>query len=137
MAMSQAERGKLYRLKHPERVRAANILNMKKRFAADPEKVRKTQRQWCINNPIKVRKHQLKIKYGITLEDFITLLIEQDGRCAICKSRDRGPEISWAVDHDHKTGKVRGLLCSGCNHGVGNFKDNPDLLIAAANYLTK
>lgn len=66
---------------------------------------------------------------------------EQGGECAICDaeipavSEDR--YLSACVDHDHKTGKVRGLLCWDCNVGLGKFLDNPDLLVSAAEYLRK
>jgi hypothetical protein len=59
--------------------------------------------------------------------------LSQDGRCAICRRRFDGG--SFVVDHCHKRGHVRGLLCYPCNSGLGMFKDNPNRLVAAANYL--
>lgn len=81
----------------------------------------------------KWRASHLRSKYGMSEEDYETLLANQDGVCAICKKDQKQRRL--AVDHCHTTGVVRGLLCDACNHGIGKFKDNPDLLIAAANYL--
>jgi hypothetical protein len=74
--------------------------------------------------------------YGITLEAFNQFLQEQDAVCAICKQVcNSGRRL--AVDHDHSTGVVRGLLCGNCNKGLGCFKDSPELLNKAAEYLGK
>lgn len=78
------------------------------------------------------RKSHLKRKYAITLDDFKVLLQEQKGACAICKTVFA---VNLGVDHDHKTGLVRGLLCHRCNVGLGYFKDNKDTLLEAANYI--
>lgn len=69
-----------------------------------------------------------------TAQDYQNLLKEQDGKCAICKRPDSlGRQL--ALDHDHKTGKKRGLLCGKCNSVLGYMEDDPALLIAAAQYL--
>lgn len=73
-------------------------------------------------------------KYGITVEDYVRMLVEQNGRCAICLSEYPGPN-AFHVDHDHATGKVRGLLCTRCNPGLGYFRDDPELLARAIEYL--
>ena len=80
---------------------------------------------------------RLKIQYGLTLEDYDRLLTEQDQSCKICSRRfdlsdqSRRPH----VDHCHKTGKVRGILCFKCNTAIGKLNDDPRLLRAAAAYL--
>lgn len=74
--------------------------------------------------------------YGLTPEQYLDMLEEQQGKCAICNevpTTKRG----LAVDHDHATGKVRGLLCTGCNTALGSFKDNEELLTSAIEYLRK
>lgn len=72
--------------------------------------------------------------YGITLQQYDALFDAQDGACAICAGRPRTQRL--AVDHDHRTGMVRGLLCKRCNHKMlGGSGDNPDLLRRAAVYL--
>lgn len=79
------------------------------------------------------RKHNLKRKFNLTLEDYEKLHRLQEGLCAICKQ----PEVTklLAVDHNHETGEIRGLLCIKCNNGLGCFKDNVDLLDKAKEYL--
>jgi len=80
------------------------------------------------------KKHALKKKYGLTPEQFGEMLASQGNACAICRtafSDDNNPDI----DHCHKTGAVRGLLCHPCNMGLGGFKDDPALLSAAAQWL--
>ena len=72
-------------------------------------------------------------KFGITVEQYEEMLVNQDGGCAIC-GRKPG-KISLHVDHDHETGRVRGALCFRCNNALGDFDDNGDWLVAAANYL--
>lgn len=80
------------------------------------------------------RAHRLKSKYGLTLSQFNALVIEQGDRCAIC-SEEFGGLSYIAIDHDHTTGKVRGLLCITCNSGLGHFKDNIPNLEEAIRYL--
>ncbi len=81
----------------------------------------------------------LRIKYGLSLEDYNKLLSDQDGGCAICKREDSGRERDknrrLVVDHDHTTNQVRGLLCHRCNVGLGCFDDSPELMATAINYL--
>lgn len=87
---------------------------------------------------LKFKNNSLKKQFNITLDDYEKMLTEQSGVCYICNQ----PETSvrnrrLAVDHNHSTGKIRGLLCSNCNRALGLFKDSADLLLAAAKYLEK
>lgn len=75
--------------------------------------------------------------YGITIEQFYELLSAQDGRCAICGVEEPPTKTRWHVDHDHETGRVRGILCQYCNNGIGYFKDDPDRMVSAIEYLKK
>lgn len=84
-------------------------------------------------NKASTRKSQLKIKYGLTPEDFEMMLREQSEQCLICQQKMAVPNI----DHCHQTGKVRGLLCSNCNTGLGRFKDCKKNLLRAVLYLIK
>jgi len=70
-------------------------------------------------------------KYKFSKEEFNRLVEEQAGACAISKE----DVLNWHVDHDHQTGKVRGLLCGWCNTGLGQFRDNPTYFAAAIQYL--
>lgn len=87
------------------------------------------------------RRSDLKKSFGLTVERYQAMHDAQDGRCAICgqvETMERGGKVRWlAVDHDHKDGHVRELLCSGCNVGLGNFGDDPARLRAAAEYLER
>lgn len=78
-------------------------------------------------------------QYGITLEQYREMLAAQDGKCAICGATPPPNGVKSAarlhVDHDHVTKRVRALLCSRCNQGIGYFKDDPDLFHAAARYI--
>jgi DNA-directed RNA polymerase subunit RPC12/RpoP len=71
---------------------------------------------------------------GFSKEDFDNKLIEQGYRCAICNTNNPGA-TNWHADHDHKTGKKRGVLCHKCNTGLGLLKDDVEILCAAIEYL--
>ena len=100
---------------------------------ANPEKRRVTARQSHERRLAsgKVREDKYKARYGITVAQYDALFMEQGGACAICKTTPSG---RLHVDHDHETGRVRGLLCTRCNQGLGYFLDRADLLRAAAVY---
>jgi len=70
-------------------------------------------------------------EYGLSVTAYNHLLAQQNGVCAICREPDR----ELCVDHDHKTGRVRSLLCGGCNSAIGFLRESPLLARAAANYL--
>lgn len=84
----------------------------------------------------RARDGHLRRKHGITLADFDRMLDEQHGVCAICGRLPR-EDISFHVDHDHETGRIRGLLCFKCNNALGDFEDQPEWLDQAAAYLTR
>ncbi len=87
------------------------------------------------------KKSMLKKKFGLSIEQYEDILLKQDGVCAICfrpelsSNRISGRPDSLCVDHNHKTGKMRGLLCRRCNRSIGLFDDSPELLIQAFRYL--
>lgn len=103
----------------------------------NPGQVKASQAAYYRSNIEKFRDYDLRRHYGIGLEDFNRILAEQNGRCAVCATDEPGGRGRFHVDHNHKTGEVRGLLCSHCNLGVGHFKDSPTLLKAAAYYLQR
>jgi hypothetical protein len=95
---------------------------------------------WRLNN--KERRKELNyihsiLKYGISVEEYESRLLDQDYKCAICRLGTKGKtsQSRLHIDHDHITGEVRGLLCSKCNTGLGLFNDDIILLQKAQEYL--
>lgn len=103
---------------------------------------RREGKAWARRNPAKHRaiwtrgnhRHNLKARFGLTVEQFDFLFAQCDGCCAICrKPETRKRRLS--LDHDHETGELRGFICSRCNLLIGNAKDDAALLEAAAHYV--
>jgi hypothetical protein len=80
------------------------------------------------------RKYVLFKTYGMTSQDLENLIKKQDNRCGICGKKSSKP---LDIDHSHRTGKVRGLLCNGCNSGIGLFDDNIDSIKNAIDWIKK
>jgi hypothetical protein len=97
------------------------------------DKQKEFAQKWYAKNRNRVASSGRLKKYGLSDAEHSKLLLEQNGRCAICGYSNRG----LVVDHCHGTGKVRGLLCPTCNRGLGNFNDNPLNLDIAAIYIRK
>ena len=154
------EYGIRWRAKNADRVKA----NRKRYAEANREKVRIAAAEWAKNNPERrkayateyVKKNAARIKarraayhqknkeatreallrklYGISGADKKRLLQSQGDRCAVCLT-DTPTKNGWVVDHDHTTGKVRGILCSPCNSGIGQLRDDVDIVARAVAYL--
>lgn len=96
-------------------------------------------KRYCEANVEKLRKHRkvykLKSKYDITVEQYNLILDKQNGCCNICKRHHSEFKQALAVDHDHTTGIVRGLLCRNCNQSLGTFNDSIDTLMNAVEHL--
>lgn len=115
------------------------------------ERVRAYQREWSRSPEVR-QKHavyqkspagkrvkwrtKIKAKYGLTETDYLGMLAKQAGACAVCRSRFASSKQTH-VDHCHKTGRVRGILCGHCNRALGEAKDDPRILRALADYLEK
>src|ERR1017187_7032506 len=102
------------------------------------EKISVINKVWRDAHPGWNKKAQLKRNYGLTVEEFDAMLLAQGNKCEVCgevftKVNSGGPK----VDHDHDTGKVRSLLCHGCNTALGLLKEDPNRMIALASYITK
>lgn len=100
------------------------------------------QKAYRERHPDKVKSAELKKHFGITLADYQQMSKKQKHCCAICGEREtavdaKGAERFMPVDHCHKTGKIRALLCSACNKALGGFRDDPKLLKKAAKYIEK
>ena len=99
-------------------------------------------RDWCVSNPTQVKtsakKRKLKMKYGLTPERVQEMVVEQGGKCAACGSTEPGGRHNvWLIDHNHMTGKVRGLLCNGCNVALGMLKEDETRIFALIEYLRR
>ena len=120
--------------------RTKNGKAIKKRYQQS-EKGKRSQKKYATttNGKWTRQNNNLKSKYGFTLREYNQLFQQQGGCCAICRkpetaSNKYGTRV-LAVDHDHKTGKVRGLLCDRCNRMVGFAKENTTVLQKAIKYL--
>jgi hypothetical protein len=100
----------------------------------DPEKTKEYIAKYKLKYPDGYRHAQRKFKYGLTPEDYTQLLVSQQHRCKICNSILE-PGRKTCVDHDHITGKVRGILCNSCNLVLGHARDRSEVLEAAIIYL--
>lgn len=116
--------------------RADRIKRAREWCKANPEKARLHRKNWHLKNIGKRKAARLK-NYGITQADFDWMLAFQENKCGICaKALDGRRKLHKPhVDHCHKTKKVRGLLCSNCNTGIGFLGEDPVILRRAAGYL--
>lgn len=137
--MTDAEKQRRYAERHPDRVEA----RVKAWRAANPEHIKAYQAERALraraDDLLVKRRANFRTKYALTLEGVQAMLDAQDGVCLICrKALTLGGRsaTSGHVDHDHTTGRVRGVLCSNCNTALGKFRDDPDLLRSAIAYLT-
>ena len=97
------------------------------------------KRKWIIKNKERASRiflrSNLKQSFGLTEDDYYNMVKEQSNKCAICGRTPFGKNKRLCVDHNHSTGKVRGLLCQKCNRGLGCFGDDLDTLKVATQYL--
>lgn len=98
----------------------------------NPDKVAYNRQKWQEANPGKAAEHRRKYNYGLTNDQYLAMLEKQKGQCAICKE-----VLPLCIDHDHTTGKIRGLLCDKHNKGLGFFNEDPEILQEAVSYLIK
>jgi hypothetical protein len=105
-----------YYREHPEQVKAKT----KEWNESNPEKRQKISLKY--NRSEKRRENLLKVNYSLSLAEYNSILLKQNGVCKICGIAPN--EKRLYVDHDHKTGKIRGLLCTKCNFGIGLFADD-------------
>jgi hypothetical protein len=111
-------------------------------YVRNKEKDLANARKWREENPVAylINKRRSHIrKYGLSIEDYAIMALLQDFSCAICghrpEPRGKSNDRCLSVDHDHDTGRVRGLLCIQCNTALGMARDDPSILEAMARYL--
>ena len=120
-----------WRLKHPN----CRKEEQKRRRAQSPEKIRAAAKKWREKNPDYAKWHSRKVKYGLTKAQIEAILETQRNCCGICGDILLLNNVH--VDHDHSTGRVRGLLCLCCNSGMGQLRDSIQILEKAIAYLKK
>ena len=100
----------------------------------NPDKMREAVKRFSAKGG--ARAGRLRSRYGLSHEHYDAMLAAQHMGCAICGAEQPGGRYAnFHVDHCHHTGKVRGLLCTNCNRGLGYFKDDSDRLVLAASYV--
>lgn len=107
--------------------------------AAHPQKAKEVDARWKRANSEKVKTGQQRRsvgKYGLSLLDRAELLRLQHCKCAVCYDELKSGKGA-AIDHDHNSGKVRGILCSSCNTAIGLFKEDPRRMRDAIAYLER
>lgn len=103
--------------------------------AVTKEKLAYNRAYYARKGHIKRREYNLRAHYGMTIAEFEALMKKQHGRCAICSIEEWATPHRFHVDHNHRTGKVRALLCQKCNVAVGLCDDDPVRLERAAEYI--
>ena len=102
---------------------------------------RDRMRKWVKANPIKARQYKrktsLKTKFGLSLEGFEKLFNMHKGKCWVCNGPPTGRWKRLHVDHCHKTGKVRGLLCHNCNTALGHLRDSTKIIKSLLKYIRR
>ena len=103
------------------------------------DEIKKRQDSWAYKNKKKRETYRIKYCYGLSNDQYQNMFNVQNGVCAICgkgETRIRNEKVcQLTVDHDHQTGRVRGLLCSKCNGAIGWLGDDPNIVLKAFNYL--
>lgn len=126
-----------------EEKREKNRVKNKAWREKNPHKYLQSASKYRDNNRNKIKDYKLKVRYNISSDDYNLMFQKQNGKCDICGNSEIAVHNftkrnqSLAVDHCHKTGKVRGLLCQDCNRGIGQFYDDVNRLENAIKYLLK
>ena len=107
------------------------------RYATDSEKVEISTRRWQDKNRDKMKNSRLKRLYGITLDQRRQKLEDQVGRCPLCLRHQDELSRPLMVDHCHKTGKIRDLLCFSCNAALGSLRDDLATALRVVEYIQK
>lgn len=126
---------KAYRARRYRADPAREIERVRDWQQANSEHLRAYRREYRKGRKVQDREGHLRRKFGITQGDYERMLAEQGGGCAIC-GRPPG-RVSLHVDHDHESGRVRGLLCVSCNNALGQLQESHDLLVEAMRYLDR
>ncbi len=122
---------KEYALKNSEKFKEKN----RKYYLENKEQFSKNSKEYSKINKDSIKDYKLKKDFGISLNDYNKMFNEQEGKCKICYTHQCEFKRLFAVDHCHKTDKIRGLLCTNCNLLLGKAKDSIKILESSINYL--
>jgi len=106
-------------------------------YENNKEKIKARKKAYREKNREKIRSKDLKRNFGISLHEYNLMSTEQKDKCACCGIHQNELTKKFAVDHDHDTGLIRGLLCNNCNLAIGKLGDNLEGVMKALNYLEK
>ena len=123
-----------WRAKNPERTREIARASAKRQWLRDPEKFRRANRERYRQKREVILANKRRRDYGLEHDEYLAMLAAQEGCCAIC--RDPASETLY-VDHNHTTGRIRGLLCRTCNLAIGYIHDKPSVALAMQQYLLR
>lgn len=136
-----AARAARWRKKNPEKSRAISQRANAKRRAEKPDVIKGYQAAYREKNREQLSAKERERTFGLTLAEYSAMVAAQDNKCAICdcgETQTRNGKVkALAVDHNHETGEIRGLLCADCNQAIGKMKENRGILLAAIKYLDK
>lgn len=137
MIINKKEYFKQYYIANKDRLRKLG----KSYYIKNKDKLDKQIKEYKLNNVVKYRKYNrnrlLQIGYNITIEQYNEMFSRQNGKCAICGVHQSKLKKTLGVDHNHKTGINRKLLCCSCNIGLGMFKESMKILENAFEYLKR
>ncbi len=128
-----------WRARNPEKAKEISRRANAKKRAENPEVIRAYNQAYREKNRQALCDAERERKFGISRQEYAELFHSQNGTCAICCQPETATRMgkikALAVDHSHVTGKVRGLLCSDCNMGIGKLKDDRNIILNAVKYL--
>ena len=113
--------------------RSCGVEKLLSEYYTSPSGTTETECYECLS--ARNREKKYRARYGITVQDYDDLYESQQGCCAICSAHQSTLQKRLAVDHNHDTGEIRGLLCFDCNSGIGKLNDDYFRLLKAAEYL--
>lgn len=128
------EYDRAWRAKNKEKIK-----QYRKKYTSKPEvkkKYRELHQKYRQNNPEKHKWYKNKWRYGITKDQYDKMFQTQKGLCKICEHEPRTGR-TLVIDHSHKNGKVRGLLCHDCNLTLGKYEGNPEWLVKMISYIVE
>lgn len=116
---------------------SAEVVRQRRQTEEGAQAHRDSSKRWRDSNTTRNKDNHANWRYGLNHGQYDAMLAAQEGKCAICKTTEPGTGmVRFAIDHCHSSGKVRGLLCSNCNRGLGYFKDDPARIRRAIDYVS-